>query len=117
MRKILVLLASLFILTHVNGQEQKQICIGTEQTYLILQVAPNGRLYQAYLGDKLVNQQDLRHLSSYVKGGTDGSVSTVAGKFIPVRVRKITLNRRLPSPTPTETRVPFCVTSLPIRRR
>lgn len=83
MRKILVLLASLFILTHVNGQEQKQIRIGTEQTDLILQVAPNARLYQAYLGDKLVNQQDLRHLSSYVKGGTDGSVSTRGWEVYP----------------------------------
>ena len=50
------LLATLLVLTaclHVSAQESKQIRISTERTDLILEVAPNGRLYQAYLGDKI----------------------------------------------------------------
>lgn len=65
------LLATLLVLTaclHVSAQESKQIRISTERTDLILEVAPNGRLYQAYLGDKLLNDRDLSHLSGRSRG-------------------------------------------------
>ena len=45
---------ALFTLAQVKAQEKSVIQISTDNTDLILQVAPNGRLYQAYLGDKLL---------------------------------------------------------------
>ena len=50
MKKLFVLLTALFTLAQVNAQEKNVIRIATDNTDLILQVAPNGRLYQAYLG-------------------------------------------------------------------
>ena len=58
MRKLLVIAMSLFTLAQTNAQENKCIRISTDNTDLVLQVAPNGRLYQSYLGDKLLNEQD-----------------------------------------------------------
>ena len=51
MKKLFVLLMALFTLAQVDAQEKNVIRIATDNTDLILQVAPNGRLYQAYLGD------------------------------------------------------------------
>jgi alpha-galactosidase len=56
----------------LNAAEQP-VRISTHETDLILSVAPNGRLYQAYLGKRLANEADLAHLSSYAPGGADGS--------------------------------------------
>ena len=56
MKKLFVLLMALFTLAQVDAQEKNVIRIATDNTDLILQVAPNGRLYQAYLGDKLLNE-------------------------------------------------------------
>ena len=67
----------------MKAQEKSVIQISTDNTDLILQVAPNGRLYQAYLGDKLLNEQDIKHFSPYVKGGSDGSVSTRGWEVYP----------------------------------
>ena len=47
MKKLLVLLMALFTLAQVDAQEKNVIRIATDNTDLILQVAPNGRLYQA----------------------------------------------------------------------
>ena len=74
---------ALFTLAQVKAQEKSVIQISTDNTDLILQVAPNGRLYQAYLGDKLLNEQDIKHFSPYVKGGSDGSVSTRGWEVYP----------------------------------
>ena len=54
MKKLFVLLTALFTLAQMDAQEKNVIRIATDNTDLILQVAPNGRLYQAYLGDKLL---------------------------------------------------------------
>lgn len=89
MKRLFVLLTALFVLTQINAQEKKNIRISTDNTDLILQVAPNGRLYQTYLGDKLLNDQDINHFSYAVKGGSDGSVSTAGGKFIRLRSRRL----------------------------
>ena len=78
MKKLFVLLMALFTLAQVDAQEKNVIRIATDNTDLILQVAPNGRLYQAYLGDKLLNEKDINNFSPYVKGGSDGSVSTLS---------------------------------------
>ena len=61
MKKLFVLLMALSMLAQINAQEKKIIRISTDNTDLILQVAPNGRLYQSYLGDKLLNEQDINN--------------------------------------------------------
>ena len=66
MKKLFLLLMALFALTQVNAQAKNVIRIATDNTDLILQVAPNGRLYQAYLGDKLLNERDIDNFSPYV---------------------------------------------------
>ena len=75
MKKLLVLLMALFTLAQVDAQEKNVIRIATDNTDLILQVAPNGRLYQAYLGDKLLNEKDINNFSPYVKGGRQTSTT------------------------------------------
>jgi alpha-galactosidase len=52
---------------------QDPIRISTRETDLIFTVAPNGRLYQAYLGKRLANEADLVHLSHHTSGGSDAS--------------------------------------------
>lgn len=64
MKRVLILLVILLAYWQVNAAEQKMIRISTDATDLILVVAPNGRLYQTYLGDRLLHEQDLRNLSS-----------------------------------------------------
>lgn len=83
MKKLFVLLMALSMLAQINAQEKKIIRISTDNTDLILQVAPNGRLYQSYLGDKLLNEQDINNFSYAVKGGSDGSVSTRGWEVYP----------------------------------
>ena len=83
MKKLFLLLMALFTLAQVKAQEKSVIQISTDNTDLILQVAPNGRLYQTYLGDKLLNEQDINHFSYAVKGGSDGSVSTRGWEVYP----------------------------------
>ena len=60
MKKLLATLLILVACIHVNAQESRQIRISTDRTDLILEVAPDGRLYQSYLGDRLLNEQDLK---------------------------------------------------------
>ena len=66
-----------------NASDPEIIRISTNETDLILQVAPNGRLYQSYLGDKLRDDQDLKHLKWNVKAATDGSVTTRGWEVYP----------------------------------
>ena len=67
MKKLLATLLILVACIHVNAQESRQIRISTDRTDLILEVAPDGRLYQSYLGDKLLNEQDLKTMSEAVE--------------------------------------------------
>jgi alpha-galactosidase len=60
-------------LVPLKAEGQTPVRISTHETDLILSVAPNGRLYQSYLGKRLANEADLQHLSSYAPGGADGS--------------------------------------------
>ena len=62
-------------LTQVDAAEQKTIRISTDNTDLVLQVAPNGRLYQSYFGEKLLHENDLKNLPWNIHAGSDGSVS------------------------------------------
>ncbi|MDE6490095.1 MAG: alpha-galactosidase, partial [Muribaculaceae bacterium] len=52
----------------------KFIRISTDATDLILKTAPGGRLYQAYLGDRLADESDMKLLPHYVHSGSDGAV-------------------------------------------
>lgn len=77
MNPILPILAAAAIALPAAAQnEQKTIRIATDNTDLILQVAPNGRLYQTYLGPKLMHDTDTRNLEWSKYAGSDGSVST-----------------------------------------
>ncbi len=76
MKKVLLATAlACMTLTGVDAAEQKFIRISTDNTDLILQVAPNGRLYQSYLGEKLLHESDLKNLPWDVHAASDGSVS------------------------------------------
>lgn len=59
------------------------IRISTEETDLIFKVASNGRLYQSYLGTKLLQEKDVEKLPVFVRGGTDGSVSNRGWEIYP----------------------------------
>lgn len=62
MKNVFAWLIALFVCVQTNGAERKMIRISTDRTDLIFAVASNGRLYQAYLGDKLQHEQDLNLL-------------------------------------------------------
>ena len=55
--------------------ENKVFRISTNQTDLILQVGDNGRLYQTYLGEKLLHEEDTKNFQWDVHAASDGSVS------------------------------------------
>ena len=55
--------------------ERKIIRIATDNTDLVLEVGPNNRLYQTYLGPKLRHNEDLINLTWNQHAGSDGSVS------------------------------------------
>ena len=58
------------------AESPKNIRISTDETDLVLQVAPNGRLYQVYFGERLKHESDLNSLEWSVHAGSDGSVTT-----------------------------------------
>jgi len=64
MKKIFLLLIVFFTCFQVSAEDRKTIRVSTDNTDLILKVAPNGRLYQSYLGSKLLNEQDIVSLPS-----------------------------------------------------
>ncbi len=51
------------------------IRIATQQTDLILKTSPRGRLYQVYLGERLLHDSDIDALEWRCATGSDGSVS------------------------------------------
>lgn len=64
------------VLPMTAGEAKKQIIrIVTDKTDLVLEVAPNKRLYQTYLGPKLLHEEDLAGLSWSKKQGSDICVS------------------------------------------
>lgn len=75
MKKLLVFLFALSSLIYANATDNKVIRISTDNTDLILQVGENGRLYQTYLGEKLLHEQDLQKFQWNVHAASDGSVS------------------------------------------
>ena len=75
MKKILFAGALTLAAPQMNAEESKVIRISTDQTDLILKVGENGRLYQTYLGEKLLHEADVNRFSWDIHAGSDGSIS------------------------------------------
>lgn len=58
----------------ITNAASQQIVVGTNQTDLVLRVGPNQRLYQIYLGQKLLSTSDYDTLPWSVYAASDGSV-------------------------------------------
>ena len=78
MKALLSAVLSMAAIASANAQsgEQNVIRIATDNTDLVLNVGPNKRVYQTYLGPKLLHESDLQNLSWSQHAGSDGSVST-----------------------------------------
>ncbi len=75
-RLIAMTAASILALsTSAATYDNKTIRISTDDIDIVMKVAPNGRLYQTYLGEKLLHDADLDNLEWYQHAGSDGSVS------------------------------------------
>lgn len=75
-RLFAMMAASILALTiSAATDNEKTIRISTDNIDLVLKVAPNGRLYQTYLGEKLLHDADLDNLEWYQHAASDGSVS------------------------------------------
>ena len=75
MKKILFAGELTLAALQMNAEESKVIRISTDQTDLILKVGENGRLYQTYLGEKLLHEADVNRFSWDIHAGSDGSIS------------------------------------------
>lgn len=75
MKKILFAGALTLAALQMNAEKSKVIRISTDQTDLILKVGENGRLYQTYLGEKLLHEADVNRFSWDIHAGSDGSIS------------------------------------------
>lgn len=75
MKKILFAGVLTLAALQMNAEESKVIRISTDQTDLILKVGENGRLYQTYLGEKLLHEADVNRFSWDIHAGSDGSIS------------------------------------------
>ena len=68
------MLIAALCMTSVMTFAQKVIRVSTDKTDLVMKVSPKGRLYQVYLGDKLLNPSDYDNLKWDVYAASDGSV-------------------------------------------
>ena len=73
--KKLIIASALVCAAFQANAENKVFRISTNQTDLILQVGDNGRLYQTYLGEKLLHEEDINNFKWDIHAGSDGSVS------------------------------------------
>ncbi len=74
MKKYLILIITFLFVSYLPSSvkaDENTIRISTNETDLVYKKADNGRLYQAYLGPKLLNDSDLDNLSP---GGWDAGV-------------------------------------------
>ena len=69
------------------------IRIATDNTDLVLEIGPNKRVYQTYLGPKLMFESDMQNLSWSQHAGSDGSGSTRGGKYIRLPAMRISSSR------------------------
>lgn len=71
----LILLLAALVPAAAAKTPKQVIRVSTDKTDLIFEVGPNGRLYQTYLGPKLLHEGDLERLSWSRKQGSDICVS------------------------------------------
>ncbi|GHV23556.1 alpha-galactosidase [Bacteroidia bacterium] len=83
MKTYFILLAFAFLsVFHSEAAGEKFIRISTNETDLILQVASDGRLYQTYLGNKLVNESEFGKLP-YTLGKVNPGASVLKREVYP----------------------------------
>ena len=70
---LLVVLAAITASAAESGTDF--VRISTDATDLLFRTAPNGRLYQVYLGPKLLHEDDFTHFSPYTRRGSDASAA------------------------------------------
>ena len=70
-----VLIIMAFVSLCAYASEKEIIRISTDETDLVLQVGDNNRVYQTYLGKKLLYEEDLRNMPWSIHAASDGSVS------------------------------------------
>ena len=75
MKNLLIATALVAGVLTTQAEEKKVFRISTDKTDLVLQVGNNGRLYQTYFGEKLLNEADYQNLTWDVHAGSDGSIS------------------------------------------
>ncbi|MDM8145675.1 alpha-galactosidase [Bacteroides eggerthii] len=75
MKNLLIATALMASVLTTQAEEKKVFRISTDKTDLVLQVGDNGRLYQTYFGEKLLNEVDYQNLTWDVHAGSDGSIS------------------------------------------
>lgn len=75
----------LFCVNGLQGQtvQKDLIRVSTETTDLILRVGDNGRLYQAYLGERLANEADVAHFSTATAAGSGKNVEARGWEVYP----------------------------------
>lgn len=86
-----------------SAQQKKTIRISTKNTDLVMQVAPNGRLYQVYMGKPLANAADYDQLDWHVYAASDGSVCQRGHEVCSASGNEEFLSRHWPLPMPTAT--------------
>lgn len=95
MKAVFTAVAAMAILVPgaASGQERKIIRIATDNTDLVLEVGPNKRLYQTYLGPKLRHESDLTNLRGANMPDRTVRSPRAAGRHIPPREMRISLSR------------------------
>ncbi|MDR3059106.1 MAG: alpha-galactosidase [Prevotella sp.] len=83
MRKLLILVLCLVAFTLNINAQQTIIRISTNETDLILKTAPNGRLYQAYLGERLLYETDIELLPHYISRPASDGISSRGWEVYP----------------------------------
>lgn len=64
MKSVFIWMVALFWCMQTNAEKRQLIRISTDNTDLIFSVGSDGRLYQAYLGNKLLHDEDLKNLDA-----------------------------------------------------
>lgn len=72
---VLLFILGLFFMQIKATVNNEIIRVSTDETDLIFRVGTNGRFYQVYLGEKLINDSDFENLPIFIHAGSDGSVS------------------------------------------
>lgn len=84
MKRTLLLIASIILYFVTLSAQNEFIRISTNETDLVIRVAPQSqRIFQAYLGQKLMNESEFSSLSFSMKGGSEGSVSARGWEVYP----------------------------------